>query len=163
MVNELRSESAGVQNMKLVAHGGAGAGDEDRNQQARPAATLRRKAGNKEEFTGQKKVACYIVENQKWEKFLWSLYWVATDLTLGLLLLLRENKFSECSAFPWLIGIEFLKKSKRILQNPSESPPSIIMLRNSPSHSNKPSVSNTNLLDWKLIFSRNLKPKSQGV
>ena len=75
----------------------------------------------------------------------------------------ERNKFSECSALPWLIGIEFLKKSKRILQNPSESPPSIIMLRNSPSHSNKPSVSNTNLLDWKLIFSRNLKPKSQGV
>ena len=36
-------------------------------------------------------------------------------------------------------------------------------LRNSQAHSNKPSVGNTNLLDWKLIFSRNLKPKSQGV
>ena len=36
-------------------------------------------------------------------------------------------------------------------------------LRNSQAHFNKPSVGNTNLLDWKLIFSRNLKPKSQGV
>ena len=169
MVNELRSEPAGAQNMKLVASRGSRSYQQAlpplRQRYAGKLETKRNSASNSTE-TGLLDLTAPPASGTIREIPFIATNWLPTDLILGLLLLLRLNKFEECfaSSASELIRIEFPKKSERIQQNPSECRESHYSWRNAPpSHFNKPSVGNTNLSGWKLIFSRNLKPKSQGV